>query len=256
MTITVAGGGRAAAAGASCGEPSSRVPQPCAPSYEPVPLVFERLARDEQLRRSRAFLDTMATRRSCRFFSREPVPRELVIDAVRAAGTAPSGANQQPWTFVVVESRATKEAIREAAEREERDFYARGPAAWRDVLAPLGTDAVKAHITDAPYVIVVFARSHELVTDPLTKVVSVAKNYYVRESVGIACGLLLASLTHAGLATLPHTPSPMGFLAKLLGRPDNERAELLVPVGLPSEGATVPRHALEKKALDEILVWR
>lgn len=198
----------------------------------------------------------MAGRRSCRFFARDPVPRELIVNAVRAAGTAPSGANQQPWTFVVVESLETKQAIREAAEAEERDFYESGPAAWRAALAPLGTDAVKSHITDAPYVIVVFARTHETLIDPATNEPSSSKNYYVRESVGIACGLLLASLTHAGLATLTHTPSPMAFLAKLLGRPENERAELLIPVGLPARDATVPRHALEKKPIADILVWR
>lgn len=224
--------------------------------YEPVPFRLERLTADERARRSEAFLETMSRRRSCRFFSQERVAPELVQNAVRAAATAPSGANQQPWTFVVIEDPSTKVAIRDAAEREERVFYERGPIAWRDALAPLGTDAVKTHITDAPYVIVVFARTHELSTCPLTHETTSTKNYYVRESVGIACGLLLASLTHAGLATLPHTPSPMAFLAKLLGRPENERAELLVPIGLPADDATVPRHALTRKPLDDILLWR
>jgi len=224
--------------------------------YEPVPFRLERLTAEERVRRSHAFLETMSTRRSCRFFSQERVAPELIQNAIRAAATAPSGANQQPWTFVVVEDPSTKAAIRDAAEREERVFYERGPAAWREALAPLGTDAVKTHITDAPYVIVVFARTHELAICPLTRETTTTKNYYVRESVGIACGLLLASLTHAGLATLPHTPSPMAFLAKLLGRPENERAELLVPVGLPADDATVPRHALSRKPLGDILVWR
>jgi iodotyrosine deiodinase len=205
--------------------------------------------------RARAFLETMQTRRSCRFFSNEPVDRELVVDAVRAAGLAPSGANQQPWTFVVVERAATKAAIRTAAEEEERAFYKSAPPAWRAALAPLGTDAVKRHLTDAPFVIVVFARTHEPHQEAGAEQVALVKNYHVRESVGIACGFLLASLTHAGLATLPHTPSPMGFLAELLGRPAHERAELVVPVGFPSADATVPKQALAKKPLEEILVW-
>lgn len=178
------------------------------------------------------------------------------MNAVRAAGTAPSGANQQPWTFVVVRDPATKAALRAAAEDEERTFYESGPAEWRAALAPLGTDAVKHHITDAPYVIAVFAQTYGLAWDSETGTFAKTKHYYVRESVGIACGLLIASLTFAGLATLPHTPSPMGFLGKLLERPENERAELLVPVGFPADDATVPKHALAKKALDEILVWR
>lgn len=224
--------------------------------YEPIPLHFERVSPDEQLRRSRAFLETMARRRSCRFFSQEPVDRELIVNAVRAAGTAPSGANQQPWTFVVIEDAATKSALRSAAEAEERAFYEHGSANWRVAIAPLGTDAVKEHITDAPYVIAVFAQTHGTRQDRDTGEASMIKHYYVRESVGIACGLLLASLTHAGLATLPHTPSPMTFLTTLLGRPENERAELLIPVGFPAENATVPKHAIQKKALDDILVWR
>lgn len=228
-----------------------------APSpYEPLPLVFESLTRSEQLRRSRAFLDTMSRRRSCRFFSREPVDRELIVNAVRSAGSGPSGANQQPWTFIVVETAATKSAIREAAEREEREFYDHGSEAWRAAVAPLGTDAVKHHITDAPFVIVVFAQSHGLASGSESSGITTTKHYYVRESVGIACGLLLASLTHAGLVTLPHTPSPMGFLGTVLERPDNERAVLVLPVGLPATDATVPKHAITRKRLDEILIWR
>ena len=230
-------------------------PVPPAP-YEPVPFVFERLTPSEQLRRSRAFLATMKARRSCRFFRDEAVDEELIVNAVRAAGTAPSGANQQPWTFVVVKDARTKAQIRAAAEEEERAFYESGAAEWRRALAPLGTDAVKAHITDAPFVIVVFAQSFGVSPDAETGALVKQKHYYVRESVGIACGLLIASLTYAGLATLPHTPSPMGFLASLLGRPENERAELLLPVGLPAEGATVPKHALAKKSLEEIFIWR
>lgn len=225
---------------------------PSLPAYEPVLLPFSPLEPAEQLRRSRVFLATMEARRSCRFFSRAAVDRELVVNAVRAAATAPSGANQQPWTFVVVENAETKAEIRAAAEAEEAEFYARGPAEWREALAPLGTDAIKEHITDAPFVVVVFAQT----AGPKGAAGVAPKHYYVRESVGIACGLLIASLTHAGLVTLPHTPSPMGFLAQLLGRPSNERAELLLPIGYPRHDATVPKHALQKKPLHEVLVWR
>lgn len=178
------------------------------------------------------------------------------MNAIRTAATAPSGANQQPWTFVVVKDPTTKAAIRAAAEDAEREFYEKGPPEWRAAIAPLGTDAVKHHITDAPYVIVVFAQTYGLARDPDTGALVKIKHYYVRESVGIACGILLASLTVAGLATLAHTPSPMDFLSKLLGRPENERAELLVPVGFPAEDATAPKHAMERKAIDELLVFR
>lgn len=225
-------------------------------TYEPVPFSFDTLSIAQRRQRSRSFLETMAKRRSCRFFSSEPIEEELVVNAIRTAGMAPSGANQQPWTFVLVSSAEVKAQIREAAEAEEQDFYAHGPLEWRAALAPLGTDAVKRHITDAPYVVVVFAQPYGLRADGVTGDLVKTKHYYVRESVGIACGFLLASLTHAGLATLPHTPTSTTVLSKLLGRPANERAELVVPVGLPALGATVPRHALEKKALAEILVRR
>jgi iodotyrosine deiodinase len=188
----------------------------------------------------------MQARRSVRMFSNEPVPRELVENAVRVAGTAPSGAHQQPWTFVVVSDPAIKARMREAAEREEREFYARrATAEWLEAVAPLGTDAVKAHITDAPYVVVVFAQAWR--PGPHGRKV---KHYYVRESVGIAVGFLLAAIQEAGLCALTHTPSPMGFLGPLLGRPENERPFVLVPVGYPAEGATVP--GLERKPLHEI----
>jgi iodotyrosine deiodinase len=188
----------------------------------------------------------MQTRRSVRMFSGEPVPRELIENAIRVAGTAPSGAHQQPWTFVVVSDPELKTRIREAAEREEREFYSRRASTeWLEAVAPLGTDWVKPHITDAPHVIVVFAQAWRPGRDGQR-----IKHYYVRESVGIAVGLLLAAVHEAGLCALTHTPSPMGFLAPLLGRPENERPFVLVPVGYPAEGATVP--ALERKPLDEI----
>lgn len=224
------------------------------PTYEPIPLEFQRLEPAQQLQRSREFLTAMEARRTVRFFSSEPVDPTLIDNAIRTAGTAPSGANQQPWTFVVVADPAVKARLREGAEAEEKEFYTSGPAEWHAALAPLGTDAVKAHITDAPFVIVVFAQTYGQGTDPHTGQAVRTKHYYVRESVGIASGLLIASLTLAGLATLTHTPSPMGFLNSILGRPDNERAELLIPVGYPAADAVVPRHALNKKPLSEILV--
>jgi iodotyrosine deiodinase len=216
--------------------------------YTPIPLEFERLTPAEQLARSQEFVERMRTRRSVRQFSREPVPFELVANAVAAAGTAPSGANQQPWTFVVVSDPQVKREIRLAAEAEEREAYEhRMTEEWLRALEPLGTDWRKPHIEDAPYVIVVFEHAYGLEGGRRWK------HYYAKESVGIAVGLLLASLHLAGLATLTHTPSPMRFLAEVLGRPRNERAFCLIPVGYPADGATVPK--LEKKPLDEILLY-
>jgi iodotyrosine deiodinase len=215
--------------------------------YTPIPLEFERLSLDEQFARAREFLERMGTRRSVREFSREPVPFELVANAIGTAGTAPSGANQQPWTFVVVSDPAVKHEIRVAAEAEEREAYEhRMTEEWLRALEPLGTDWRKPHIDDAPYVIVAFEQAYGLDGDRRWK------HYYAKESVGIAVGLLLASLHLSGLATLTHTPSPMAFLAELLGRPRNERAFCLIPVGYPAENSTVPK--LEKKGLAEILV--
>lgn len=214
--------------------------------YRPVALEFERVSPEESLARSRAFLELMRRRRSVRMFSREPVERELIENAVATAGTAPSGAHQQPWTFVVVSDPELKRQIREAAETEEREFYGRrATREWLEAVRHLGTDAVKTHITDAPYLIVVFEQAH----GPDGK-----KHYYVKESVGIAVGLLLASLQSAGLATLIHTPSPMGFLRELLERPAHERPYVLIPVGYPAQDAVVPQ--LERKPLDQILVTR
>jgi iodotyrosine deiodinase len=219
--------------------------------YEPVPLEFTHLDAEEALRRSREFSELMSTRRSVRHFSSEPVPRELIENAIRTAGLAPSGANQQPWTFVVVSDRAVKEKLREAAEREEKLLYEeRASDEYLRALHPIGTDWIKKHITDAPYVIVVFEQAWGQNGDG-----SKRKHYYVRESVGIATGFLLASLHAAGLATLTHSPSPMGFLKEILDRPENERPFVLIPVGYPAESAEVPKIALEKKPLDEISDW-
>ena len=215
--------------------------------YQLVPLPYERPSLDESLARSRAFLASLDARRSVRRFSTEPVPWELVENAIRAAGTAPSGAHQQPWTFVVVSDPETKQQLREGAEAEEREFYEhRATPQWKEAIRPIGTDWVKTHITDAPYVIVVFEQPWRW--EDGQKV----KHYYVRESVGIAVGFLLAALQEAGLCALTHTPSPMRCLAEILGRPENERPFILIPVGYPADDAEVPD--LERKSLDEIMV--
>jgi nitroreductase len=171
----------------------------------------------------------------------------LIRNAIEVAGTAPSGANQQPWTFVVVSDPDTKQRIRDGAEAEEREFYERrAPDDYKAAIKPIGTDAIKPHITDAPYLIVVFERAYGLDDDGARK-----KHYYVKESVGIAVGFLLAALQVSGLCALTHTPSPMGFLRELLDRPENERPFILIPVGYPADDAVVPN--LERKPLDEIV---
>jgi iodotyrosine deiodinase len=217
------------------------------PQYSPVPFEYDRIDPAEALARSREFTQTMEARRSIRLFSPEPVPRELIDNALTVAGTAPSGAHQQPWTFAVVTDPATKAKLREAAEKEERDFYERRATdEWKEAIEPIGTDWVKTHITDAPYVIVVFEQPWRPGLDG-TKV----KHYYVRESVGIAVGFLLAALQVSGLCALTHTPSPMGFLRELLDRPENERPFILIPVGFPAGDAVVPD--LSRKPLDEFV---
>ena len=198
---------------------------------------------------ARSFLDTMRRRRTVRDFSERPVPRDVIEDCLLAAGTAPNGANRQPWKFVVVGDPALKRKIREEAEIEERAFYnGKAPQEWLDALAHLGTDEHKPFLERAPWLIVIFAESYELMDDG-TK----AKNYYVSESVGIATGMLITALHHAGLVTLTHTPSPMKFLNGLLGRPDNERPFLILVAGYPEEDARVP--AITKKPIDEIAVF-
>lgn len=222
-------------------------------TYPFIPLKFERLKHEEQLTRSRQFLARIRMRRTVREYSSEPVPYELIENAIRAAGTAPSGANQQPWTFVVVSDPDIKRQIRMAAEAEEKASYEnRMSDEWLEALAPLGTDWRKPHIEDAPYLIVVFKQAYGYKIDAGTGERRKIKHYYVDESVGIAVGLLLTSLHLAGLATLTHTPSPMGFLSEILQRPQNERAYVVIPVGYPAEDATVPD--IHKKPLDEILV--
>jgi nitroreductase len=204
---------------------------------------------EEMRERAAAFYAEMRRRRSVRSFSDRPVAREIIEDCLRAAGTAPSGANLQPWHFVVVSDPETKRRIREAAEATEREFYGRrAPPEWREMLEPLGTDEHKPFLEIAPYLIVVFVKSYERKPDG-----QIVKCYYALESVAIATGILITALHHAGLATLTHTPSPMGFLNQLLGRPVNERPLLILVVGYPAEGATVP--VLKRKTLDEIATF-
>jgi iodotyrosine deiodinase len=199
---------------------------------------------EEARARATAYLETMRTRRTIRDFSPELVPFDLIETAIAAAATAPSGANIQPWRFIVVSDAERKRRIREAAEAEEREFYQRrASAAWLEALAPLGTDWHKPFLEDAPYVIVVM-EVHKGPSSP--------RPYYMKESVGIAVGMLLSALHHAGLATLTHTPSPMRFLNGLLDRPAEERPHLLVPVGYPAPDAQVPD--ITRKDLSEVLV--
>lgn len=199
--------------------------------------------------RSREFAERMAARRTVRHFSDRPVPLELIENAIRAAATAPSGANQQPWRFVVVGNPDMKRAIRMAAEEEERRNYeGRFPDEWLEALRPFGTDWHKEFLEIAPWLIVIFRLDYGL--DAGRKI----KHYYVSESVGIAAGILVTALHLSGLATLTHTPSPMGFLSRILERPANERPFLLIPVGYPADGAEVPDIA--RKPLDEVLILR
>ena len=219
--------------------------------HDSLPYSLDRLNEDEAIARARAMRDRLKQRRTCRYFSDEPVPREVIEAAIEAAGTAPNGANHQPWHFAVVSSPDRKAAIRAAAEEEERSFYAgKASEEWLAALAPLGTDADKAFLETAPWLIVVFAqRKGGIEEDGKTQ------NYYVNESVGIACGMLIATLHEAGLATLTHTPSPMGFLRELCGRPEHEKPVMVLVVGHPAEGASVPAHALKKKPLSRIASW-
>ena len=222
--------------------------------YRPTPLAFERVPALEQAARLQAFHDRMHARRTVRHFSTDPVPDALIDQAIAVAGTAPSGANLQPWRFVVVRDPEVKRRIREAAEEEERHFYEhRAPAEWLAALAPLGTDAQKDFLEAAPCLIVVFRIDYDVQRDPGGEERRL-KHYYAAESVGIACGFLLAALHIAGLATLTHTPSPMGFLSAILERPGNERPFLLIPVGFPAADAVVP--SITKKGLEAIRINR
>lgn len=219
--------------------------------HDTLPYALPDLTDAERIARATALRERLATRRSCRYFSDAPVPRAVIEQAILAAGSAPNGANHQPWHFAVVSSPETKRAIRVAAEAEERAFYAgKASEEWLDALGPLGTDADKPFLETAPSLIVVFAqRKGGIAEDGATQ------NYYVNESVGIACGLLLATLHEAGCATLTHTPSPMGFLRTICGRPEHEKPLMIVVVGQPALDATVPVHAVQKKPLEQIASW-
>ncbi|BDI61024.1 nitroreductase family protein [Qipengyuania nanhaisediminis] len=224
--------------------------------HETVPYKIAPLSDKERIERAEAFRDRLKQRRSCRYFGDDPVPRAVIEAAIEAAGTAPNGANHQPWHFAVIESAEKKRAIREAAEAEERRFYGadgddpKASEEWLGALRDLGTDEDKPFLETAPYLIVVFAqRKGGIEEDGKTQ------NYYVSESVGIACGMLIATLNEAGLATLTHTPSPMGFLREACERPDWEKPLMIVVVGHPADNATVPARALEKKPLSQISSW-
>jgi iodotyrosine deiodinase len=218
--------------------------------YRPVPLTtYVELPEDEMRARSAAFYQELRRRRTVRDYSDRPVPREVIEHCLLAAGTAPNGANRQPWHFVVVTDPEVKKRIRVEAEGEEKDFYEhRAPPEWLEALRHLGTDVEKPFLEVAPCLIAVFAESYEILDDGRR-----AKNYYVTESVGIATGMLITALHNAGLSTLTHTPSPMGFLNEILGRPKNERPFVLLVVGYPAAGATVPD--ITKKPLEKIATF-
>jgi nitroreductase len=206
------------------------------------------LSDEQLLENSKAFYEDMDMRRTVRHFSTKPVPKAVIENIIKTASTAPSGAHKQPWTFAIISSPEMKRKIRIAAEKEEQENYqGRMSEEWIRDLEPLGTDEHKPFLEDAPYLIVVFKKAYDL--HPEGK----RKNYYVNESVGLAAGFLIAAIHQAGLCSLTHTPSPMNFLEKILERPKNERAVLLLPVGYPSEEAVVPD--IQRKSLEEVSVW-
>jgi len=219
-------------------------------SYQPLPLP-DRVQSDEagSLAAAGDFLGYMRKRHSVRDYATRPVPEAVIAACIAAAGTAPSGANHQPWHFVAISDPAMKARIRQGAEEEERAFYAGGAGdEWLAALEPIGTGVSKPHLTEAPWLIVVFAQRYGMTGDGARY-----KNYYVPESVGIAVGFLIAAIHHAGLVCLEHTPNPMKFLGPMCGRPEHEKPVMILPVGYPAEGATVPAVAKRKKPLDEIM---
>ncbi len=218
------------------------------PRYLPL-TSYREYPVDEMAQRAWAFFEDLGRRRTVREFSDRPVSRDIIEHCLLAAGTAPSGANLQPWHFVAVSDPELKQKIRIAAEEEEREFYSgRAPQEWLDALAPLGTDEDKPFLETAPYLIAVFTQRYGLLPDG-----GQVKHYYATESVGIATGLLITAVHNAGLASLTHTPSPMGFLNTLLDRPENERPFLLLVVGYPAEGAKVPD--ISRKPLNKIATF-
>jgi nitroreductase len=233
----------------SNGRGFSRLGRMSKPPQAFVPYSLPRRDADDMAASARAIYEEMDTRRSVRDFSAEPVDRAVVEYAIRAASTAPSGAHRQPWTFVLVGDPATKRLIREAAEAEEHENYEGGriPPHWRQALEPLGTDWRKPFLETAPWIVAVFEQRYGVNPDGSRR-----HNFYVKESVGLACGIFIATLHRLGLATLTHTPSPMAFLTEVLGRPDNERPFILFPVGYPAEDCLVPN--LDRKPLSEVMV--
>lgn len=214
-----------------------------------IPLEFALMSVDEQKTRADTFYQEMDQRRSVRFFSDDPVPRHLIEQAIRTASTAPSGAHRQPWRFVLIGDADVKREIRVAAEEEEKENYEGGrlPEHWREALEPLGTDWHKEFLEIVPWIVVMFEERYGVNDDGSRR-----HNFYVKESCGIAAGMFIAALHHMGLATLTHTPSPMAFLTKLLGRPENERPFCMFPIGYPADDCVVPD--LVRKPLDDVMV--
>lgn len=217
--------------------------------YQPVTLPdYIALPVAEMRSRAVAFYEAIAKRHTVRDFSPRPVPRDIIETCIKAAGTAPNGANHQPWHFCVIGDQAVKARIRQAAEAEEREFYAgKAGEEWLKALKPLGTDEDKPFLETAPWLVAVFGARKSKSADGVLR-----KNYYVPESVNIAVGFLIAALHHAGLVALTHTPAPMGFLNEICGRPGEEKPYILMVIGYPAENATIPAHAMEKKPLEEI----
>lgn len=220
--------------------------------YQPIPLPDYRELPLEQMRaNAEAFHASLRTRHTVRDFDSRPVPRDIIETCLRTAGTAPNGANHQPWHFCVIGDAVKKQQIRAAAEEEERAFYAgKAGEEWLAALRPLGTDAEKPFLEEAPWLICIFGERKSVSADGVLR-----KNYYVPESVSIATGFLIAALHQAGLATLTHTPNPMGFLNEICERPAHDKAYILLVVGYPKAGATIPRHAIEKRSLDDIATF-
>jgi nitroreductase len=220
--------------------------------YEPIPLPhYVEIPVEDMRRRAQDFHAGISTRHTVREFSPRPLPRDIIEQCLLAAGTAPSGANHQPWHFCVISDPALKRLVREGAEAEERAFYAgRAGQEWLEALRPLGTDANKAFLETAPYLIAIFGARKSRGADGKLR-----KNYYVPESVGIATGFLIAALHRAGLVTLTHTPAPMGFLNDICGRSENDKPYILLVTGYPASGATIPAYALHKKPLGEIATF-
>jgi len=214
-----------------------------------IQLAWNELSSSEMEERAAKLFESMDCRRTTRHFSTKPVPKSLIEAAIKCGSTAPSGAHLQPWTFVAVSNPEVKAKMRAAAEEEERKTYSeRMPDSWREVLEPLGTDAVKEHMTDAPWLIVLFRQSRRL-----RKNGEMGPTYYSTESCGIAAGMFIHAIHNMGLVTLTHTPSPMGFLRDILERPEHEHAMLVMPVGYPADDAMVPK--LERKSLEEVAIF-